>query len=94
MQVLGRTDEARRLVDEVIEHFKSRGAAGVNEPVMALLACRRVLASQGDPAAHEVTAIARSHLSETAQRLSDPQVRRSYLENIAAHRLVDTDAGP
>jgi hypothetical protein len=61
---------------------------------MALLACRRVLASQGDPAAHEVTAIARSHLSETAQRLSDPQVRRSYLENIAAHRLVDTDAGP
>jgi class 3 adenylate cyclase/tetratricopeptide (TPR) repeat protein len=94
MQVLGRTDEARRLVDEVIEHFKSRGAAGVNEPVMALLACRRVLASQGDPAAHEVTAIARSHLSETAQRLSDPQVRRSYLENVAAHRLVDTDAGP
>jgi hypothetical protein len=62
--------------------------------VVALLACRRVLASQGDPVAHEVTEIARRHLSETAQRLSDPQVRRSYLENVAAHKLVDADAGP
>ncbi|CAN5443336.1 MAG: ATP-binding protein [Acidimicrobiia bacterium] len=88
LQALGETSEARLLVDEVVEHFSHHGAAGVDEPVAALLSCRRVLAAQDDPSAAELTAMARRHLDETAGRISDPEVRRAYLENVPANRAV------
>ncbi len=56
---------------------------------MRLLACRQVLDAQGDAAAAaDVTDMAREHIEETSSRLGDPQVRRSYRENVATNRII------
>jgi len=88
LQAGDRPQEARRLVEEAVEHFRTRGSAGVNEPIEALLACNRVLKAQNDAAAHEPIEMAHRHLAESARRISDPELRRSYLENVAAHRIL------
>jgi class 3 adenylate cyclase/tetratricopeptide (TPR) repeat protein len=92
LQSLGRYGEARVLVDEVLEHFRLHGADGTEQPVAALLSCRRVLEAQGDPSASEVTDLARRHIDETAARIADPERRRSYVEDVAANRIVTTES--
>jgi tetratricopeptide (TPR) repeat protein len=84
LQALGRSEEARALVDEVLAHFKASGGAGFEEPVATLLACRDVLAAQGVATA-EIEELARRHIQETAARISDPEVRRSYINDVPAH---------
>ena len=92
LHALGREDEARSLVEEVVAHIRHTGADGIDDPVDALLACRQVLDAQGDAAAAaDVTEMAREHIEETSSRLGDPQVRRSYRENVAAHRIIIGD---
>jgi class 3 adenylate cyclase/tetratricopeptide (TPR) repeat protein len=89
LNALGREDEARSLVDEVVAHIRHTGAGGIEDPVDALLACRQVLDAQGDAAAAaDVTDMAREHIEETSSRLGDPQVRRSYRENVATNRII------
>ena len=51
LHALGKEDEARSLVDEVVAHIRHTGAGGIEDPVDALLACRQVLDAQGDAAA-------------------------------------------
>jgi tetratricopeptide (TPR) repeat protein len=84
LQALGRTEEARVLVDEVLAHFTAFGGAGVEEPVATLIACRDVLAAQG-ASTTEITELARRHIEETAARISDPEIRSSYINDVPAH---------
>jgi tetratricopeptide (TPR) repeat protein len=93
LNALGRVEEARRLVEDVVGYFRLHGADGIDDPAEALLACRQVLEAQGDAAtAADLVALAREHIEETASRLGDPEVRRSYRENVAAHRDLLGDA--
>jgi tetratricopeptide (TPR) repeat protein len=93
LQAIGRVEEARRLVEDVIGYFRLHGADGIDDPAAALLACRQVLETQRDAAtAADLVALAREHIEETASRLSDPEVRRSYREKVAAHRDLLGDA--
>ncbi|MET0831213.1 MAG: tetratricopeptide repeat protein, partial [Acidimicrobiia bacterium] len=89
LQALGRAEEARRLVEDVVGHFRLHGADGIDDPAATLLATRQVLEAQGDTvAAADLTEMARQHIEETSSRLRDPQVRRSYRENVATHRIL------
>ena len=92
LQSLGRYGEARLLVDDVLEHFRLHGADGIEQPVAALLSCRRVLEAQSDPSASEVTDLARRHIDETAARIADLEMRRSYVEDVAANRMVTRES--
>ncbi|HEX2360568.1 MAG TPA: adenylate/guanylate cyclase domain-containing protein [Jiangellaceae bacterium] len=91
LQALGRPNEARALADEVLGHFRERGTTGVSDPVLALLFARSVFEAHGDPRAADVTELARRHLAETAGRMTDPEMRRGYLNDVAAHHTIAAD---
>ena len=92
LQSLDRPSEARAFADEVVDYFRNRGAAGINEPVAALQSTRRVVEAQGDDVA-DLIELARRHLAETAAKMAKPQVRRSYLNDVAAHRSIAGEDG-
>ena len=93
LQALGRSTEAHAFTDEVMAYFRDKGAAGINEPVAALQSTRRVLVAQGDEHAAQLTDLARRHLAETSDKIENPEVRRSYLNDVAAHRRMAGDDG-
>jgi tetratricopeptide (TPR) repeat protein len=88
MAARGRRDEARQLVDEVLDHFRRHGADGIDEPVAAMLACRRALGDSDKVTATELLSMGGSHVEKTAARITDPDVRRSFVEGVEAHRQV------
>ena len=50
------------------------------------LTCWRVLAAAGDPRAADILASACADLQRLADKIPDPSLRHSYLDNVAAHR--------
>ena len=84
----GQDDEARKLVDEVLDHFRSNGADGIEEPVSSLLSCQKALGAADESTAAELIDLARSHVDETSARISDLEVRRSFVEEVEAHRRL------
>ena len=90
----GRDDEARKLVDEVLDHFRSHGADGIEEPVAALLSCHRALGAADEVTAAELLDLAKAYVEKTSARITDPEVRRSFVEEVQAHRrLAGRSAG-
>lgn len=76
-------------VDEILAHLASGGTLdGTIAPFQVYLTCYRVLEANGDPRAPEVLAMAHAKLQERAARITDKVMRRSYLENVAAHREI------
>jgi tetratricopeptide (TPR) repeat protein len=61
---------------------------GNEEPLRIYLTCYQVLAADADPRAGEVLAAARRELDAQAGRIPDAATRRSFLENVAAHREI------
>jgi len=61
---------------------------GTIEPLRVYLTCYRVLRANEDPRAGEVLSAAHRLLQERAARIDDEQLRRSFLENVAAHREI------
>jgi tetratricopeptide (TPR) repeat protein len=54
------------------------------------LICFQVLQASGDPHAREVLEEGYRLLQERAAQIDDPDLRRSYLENVAVHREIAT----
>jgi hypothetical protein len=52
------------------------------------LTCYRVLQANADPRAEEILCTAHNLLQERAAKIDDEELRRSYLENVAAHREI------
>ena len=48
----------------------------------------RVLRANGDPRAEEVLEEAHNLLQERAAKITDEELRRSFLENVSAHREI------
>ena len=61
---------------------------GTWEPLRVYLTCYRVLRAGEDPRAEEILDAAYRLLQERAARIEDERLRRSYLENVAAHREI------
>jgi hypothetical protein len=58
------------------------------EPVRIYLTCYRFLLANGDPRAKEILDAAHHLLQERADTIEDEDLRRSYLENVPAHREI------
>jgi tetratricopeptide (TPR) repeat protein len=56
------------------------------EPIWVYLACYRVLRANADPRAEQVLERGHHLLQETALKIDDEALRRSYLENVPANR--------
>ncbi len=77
---------ARAHVEQVLEHLRTGSLAGTDEPFRIYLTCTRVLRAAQDPRADEILRAAHDLLQEQAATIDDAALRRSFLEQVAAHR--------
>jgi tetratricopeptide (TPR) repeat protein len=97
----GHLSQAQVWVEEILEHLgagaplASDGTSpsghaldGAEEPFWVYLTCYRVLHTNGDPRAQEVLTAAHDLLQERAAKIEDEELRRSFLENVAANREI------
>ena len=94
--VQGNLHHAQAQVEEVLSHLETKtpstgsgyGLEGTDEPFRVYLTCYRVLRVNQDPRAQEILTTAHRLLQERAAKISDEKLRRSFLENVAAHREI------
>jgi len=61
---------------------------GTVEPIWIYLTCYQVLKASGNPRAQGILSEGHRLLYEQATKISDEEMRRSFLENVAAHREI------
>jgi tetratricopeptide (TPR) repeat protein len=79
---------AKELVEEVLRYIEDTPIEGTDEPLEIYITCYHVLRANQDPRADKVLATAHELLHERAARISDENMQRSFLENIAPHREI------
>jgi tetratricopeptide (TPR) repeat protein len=89
---LAQGDPTRALkhVEEILHHLKGDNLNGSDEPLRVYLTCCQVLYVNGDPRTEEIWDAARHLLEERAARIHPEELRRSFLENVVAHREIVT----
>ncbi len=80
--------QARSHVEEILRNIKEQGLDGAEEPFQVYLTCYHVLRAGQDPRARVVLEKAHRLLQEQAAKISDEAMRRSFLENVSAHREI------
>ncbi len=73
-------------IEEVLAILLRHPLAGFDEPFQVYLTCYTVLAAHQDERAATILATAHELLTRYAERILDPAVRRTFLENVAIHR--------
>jgi predicted ATPase/DNA-binding SARP family transcriptional activator/predicted negative regulator of RcsB-dependent stress response len=84
----GNLAQAQTQVDEILVYLENNSPEGTDEPFRVYLTCYRVLHANQDPRAQEILTTAHRLLQERAAKISDDELRRSFLENVAAHREI------
>jgi len=84
----GDTALARAHVEEILSYLEHDTPDGTGEPLRVYLTCYRVLQTGGDPRAAHVLKTACDLLQAQAAQIPDADVRRVFLENVAAHREI------
>jgi tetratricopeptide (TPR) repeat protein len=82
----GDVAQAQIWVEEILNHLTTGTLDGTYEPMRVYLTCYRVLEASGDARSEEVLATAHSLLQEQAAKIENKEMRRSFLENVPAHR--------
>jgi tetratricopeptide (TPR) repeat protein len=88
---LGDLQQAQTYVEEILSYLETDTLDGTLEPFWVYLTCYRVLKAHDDPRADDILKEAHSLLQERAAKISDEGDRRSYLENVAAHREIGSE---
>ncbi len=83
----GNLTEAQAHVEEILTHTETY-KLDLLEPLRVYLICYRVLHANQDPRAQAVLSTAHQMLSERAAKITDENLRRSYLENVAVHQEI------
>jgi predicted ATPase/DNA-binding SARP family transcriptional activator/Tfp pilus assembly protein PilF len=90
--VQGELVHAQEQVEEILTHLETGNLDGTDEPCRVYLTCYRVLHAAQDPRAQEVLSAGYCLLQERAAKIGDEELRRSFLENVAAHRELLEEA--
>jgi class 3 adenylate cyclase/tetratricopeptide (TPR) repeat protein len=85
---LGEHQTARRYVDEVLGHLRTKDLTGTEEPVRVFLACFHVLQANQDPRAPDVLDAGYRFLQGRQSTITDPALRASFLENVPPNRQL------
>jgi class 3 adenylate cyclase/tetratricopeptide (TPR) repeat protein len=82
-----RISKAEDLVDEILPHLESSGKhqSRVSCPLEVYMICLHVLQASEDPRAITFLKDSYQELQARASRISDPDMRRSFLENVSVH---------
>ncbi|MGD9405823.1 MAG: AAA family ATPase, partial [Anaerolineae bacterium] len=73
-------------VGDVLHYLENGTLEGTEQPLLVYLTCYRVLQAAADARAAEILKEGYQLLQEIAGKLTDLELRRSFLENVAAHR--------
>jgi len=84
---------AMEQVEAILSYLEANTLDGTDEPLRVYQACYEVLVAADDPRAGPVLKTAHRLLLERANRIRDPQLRRSFLEDVGAHRAIVQAAG-
>jgi tetratricopeptide (TPR) repeat protein len=84
----GNLAEAQAFVTELLPHLEIEQLYGAREPFRVYLTCYLALQAGQDARAEAVLATAYRLLHERATEITDERLRRSYLENVPAHREI------
>ncbi|MCP4542135.1 MAG: tetratricopeptide repeat protein [Chloroflexi bacterium] len=84
----GNLDQARSHIDEVLAHFEELPQRSASEPLVTHLNCYHVLRAVQDPRARTVLDTTYHLLQEQAAKITDDEMRRSFLENVDVHREI------
>jgi tetratricopeptide (TPR) repeat protein len=83
----GDLPQAQAHVNEILRYLGAHPALhGTDEPIRVYMTCYRVLRASDAPRAEELLDTAYQLLLERAAQFEDEAERRSFLENVAAHR--------
>jgi diguanylate cyclase (GGDEF)-like protein len=86
----GEPKQALDYVNVILNYVQKNSLDGNDEPFRVWLTCSQVLEANQDQRTQEVTERAYDLLNERASQIQDEELRRSFLENVSAHReLVD-----
>ena len=80
--------QAQAHVQVILSHLETGSLDGTDEPFQVYLTCYHVLRAAGDARAEVILDTAHRLLQERAAKISDEKLRRSFLENVAAHREI------
>jgi hypothetical protein len=83
--------QAQVYVEEILRHLEIGTLEGTIEPFRIYLTCYHVLQANGDSRACGILEDSHGLLQEQAAKISDEGDRRSFLENVAAHREIVTE---
>ena len=89
----GNLDQAQAYVEEILSYLETDSLEGTHEPFRVHLTCYRVLCANQDPRAQAVLNRAHHLLQKQAAKISDEEMHRSFLENVAAHREIVHEFG-
>jgi tetratricopeptide (TPR) repeat protein len=78
--------QALGYVEEILDYLGLATLDGTDEPIRVYLTCYRVLHANQDPRAPDLLMTAYNLLQERAAKITDENLRRSFLENLVAHR--------
>jgi len=84
----GDLSQAQAQVEEILSYLEHGILDGTAEPFRVYLTCYRILRANQDSRAGEVLDTAHRLLQEQADTIEGEQLRRSFLENVAAHREI------
>lgn len=79
-------DEARTHIESILLYLTDGSLDGTDEPIRVYLTCYTVLKAARDPRTEKTLITAYNILQERAERIQDDGIRRSFLENVPAHR--------
>jgi hypothetical protein len=82
----GHPSLAQTQVEEILSYLETDSLEGTDEPFRVYLTCYQVLKANQDPRAQEILTTAHNLLQEHAGNTTDEEMRRSFLENVPAHR--------
>jgi tetratricopeptide (TPR) repeat protein len=80
--------QAQAQVERIRSYMETQTLDGTDEPFRVCLTCYRVLRANGDIRARDILNNAHRLLQERAAKISDEKLRRSFLENVTAHREI------
>ncbi len=84
----GELPQAMAHVESILRYLDENSLAGLNEPFGVYLICYRVLQAAQNPRAESILSTAHTLLQERAAKINPAALRRSFLENVAAHQEI------
>ena len=85
----GQLDSARQAAAEVWQYLADHGPAGLELPALAYLTCVEVFEALEEPEpARAALAAGYREVMARAEKISDPEWRQSFLDNVPEHRAL------